>query len=132
MSWLLIVALKNAIIVVPLAVAALAAGRCFRRPALAHVLWVLVLVKLLTPPLVDVPVGWSIDVSPWMAQQSPAEVTSPARSVAQCWSHASCDRDSSSCRWHAARSPVNVRTRTGNRHVRGSGASEGSCAPREW
>ncbi len=78
MSWLLIVGLKNAIIVVPLAVAALAAGRGFRRPALAHVLWMLVLVKLLTPPLVDVPVGWSIDVGPWMTQQSPARVTSPA------------------------------------------------------
>ncbi len=75
MSWLLIVGLKNAIVVVPLAVAALAAGRCFRRPALAHVLWVLVLVKLLTPPLVDVPVGWSLDVSPWLAEQPrPAEL----------------------------------------------------------
>jgi bla regulator protein BlaR1 len=78
MSWLLIALLKNAIIVVPLAAAAFATGRCFRRPALAHVLWVLVLVKLLTPPLVDVPVGWSIDVSPWVAQQSPTDAARPA------------------------------------------------------
>jgi beta-lactamase regulating signal transducer with metallopeptidase domain len=81
MSWLLIIGLKNAVLIVPLALAALAAGRCFRRPALAHVLWVLVLVKLVTPPLVDVPVGWSIDVSPWLAEQSPAQppsVTQPA------------------------------------------------------
>src|SRR6266536_2620515 len=28
-----------------------------RRPAVAHVLWVLVLVKLVTPPLVNVPLG---------------------------------------------------------------------------
>lgn len=71
MSWLLIVGLKNALLVVPLAVAALAAGRCFRRPALAHVLWVLVLVKLLTPPLVNVPVGGSVDLGPWLAEIVP-------------------------------------------------------------
>ena len=71
MSWLLIVGLKNALLVVPLAVAAVAAGRCFRRPALAHVLWVLVLVKLLTPPLVNVPVGWSIDLGPWLTEIVP-------------------------------------------------------------
>jgi beta-lactamase regulating signal transducer with metallopeptidase domain len=72
MSWLLIIGLENAVLAVPLAVAAMAAGRLFRRPALAHVLWALVLVKLLTPPLVDVPVGWSIDVSPWLAEVQPA------------------------------------------------------------
>ena len=76
MSWLLIIGLKNAVLIVPLALAALAAGRCFRRPALAHLLWVLVLVKLVTPPLVDVPVGWSIDVSPWLAEQSPVRPSS--------------------------------------------------------
>src|SRR5688500_6422674 len=37
MSWLLIVGLKNAVLVLPLAVLALAAGRWARRPALAHV-----------------------------------------------------------------------------------------------
>src|SRR5687768_15709816 len=67
MSWLLILGLKNALLVIPLAMAALVVGRLFRRPALAHVLWVLVLVKLVTPPLIDVPVGWSVDVSPWLA-----------------------------------------------------------------
>jgi bla regulator protein blaR1 len=73
MSWLLIALLKNAIIAVPLAVAAFAAGRCFRRPALAHVLWILVLLKLLTPPLVDVPVGFSIDIDSWAAKRLPED-----------------------------------------------------------
>jgi beta-lactamase regulating signal transducer with metallopeptidase domain len=68
MSWLVIACLKNAILAVPLAAAALAIGGCSRRPALAHVLWVLVLVKLITPPLVDVPVGWRVDLAGWLAE----------------------------------------------------------------
>ncbi|HEX5104636.1 MAG TPA: M56 family metallopeptidase [Pirellulaceae bacterium] len=67
MSWLLIVGLKNAILVVPLAGLALGVGRFSKRPALAHALWLIVLVKLLTPPIVDVPVGWRIDIELWLA-----------------------------------------------------------------
>jgi bla regulator protein blaR1 len=69
MSWLLIVGLKNAIFVAPLAFLAFGIGRYSKRPALAHVLWLVVLVKLLTPPLVDVPivpVGW-LDVDSLLA-----------------------------------------------------------------
>jgi beta-lactamase regulating signal transducer with metallopeptidase domain len=67
MSWLLVVVLKNAILVLPLAALALLVGRWWRRPALAHVLWAIVLLKLLTPPLVDVPVGWHLGVESWLA-----------------------------------------------------------------
>jgi beta-lactamase regulating signal transducer with metallopeptidase domain len=67
MSWLLIVCLKNAVLVAPLALLALGLSRWCRRPALAHLVWVLVLVKLLTPPLVDVPVGWRLDVEGWVS-----------------------------------------------------------------
>jgi beta-lactamase regulating signal transducer with metallopeptidase domain len=73
MSWLLIIGLKNAILVAPLAVLALAIGRYSKRPALAHVLWLIVLVKLLTPPLVDVPVGWRINVESLVASSAPAQ-----------------------------------------------------------
>src|SRR5438552_1749586 len=66
MSWLLVPLLKNAILVVPLALIALGAGRWSRRPALAHLLWVLVLIKLVTPPLIDVPLGWRLDVETWL------------------------------------------------------------------
>lgn len=72
MSWLLIIGLKNAILVAPLALLALGIGRYCKRPALAHLLWLIVLVKLLTPPLVDVPVGWRIDVESWLASSAPA------------------------------------------------------------
>src|SRR5947209_13484609 len=39
-----------------LAAVAAAVGRWANRPAVAHVLWLLVLVKLLTPPVVTIPV----------------------------------------------------------------------------
>jgi bla regulator protein BlaR1 len=66
MSWLLVPLLKNAILVLPLALLALAAARWSRRPALAHLLWVLVLIKLVTPPLINVPLGWRLDVETWL------------------------------------------------------------------
>lgn len=80
MSWLLIVALKNAVLVLPLAVCALAAGRWARRPALAHLLWALVLVKLLTPPLVNVPVGWKLDFESLIGNSTdaPADIATAA------------------------------------------------------
>src|SRR5947208_3853729 len=68
MTWLLTVALKNAILVLPLAALALVTARWLRRPALAHVLWAIVLLKLLTPPLVDVPVGWKLNVERWLGR----------------------------------------------------------------
>ena len=80
MSWLVIACLKNAVLALPLVAAALAVGRLSRRPAFAHVLWVLVLVKLVTPPLVDVPLGWKLDLEAWLAE----EVASTSMAVASC------------------------------------------------
>src|SRR5437763_10155045 len=51
MSMLMQVGLANAAVAGALALAALAAGRSCRRPALVHCLWLLVLIKLVTPPL---------------------------------------------------------------------------------
>jgi WD40 repeat protein/beta-lactamase regulating signal transducer with metallopeptidase domain len=51
MSTLLAFGLTNAVCAAFLAALALALGRGSRRPALAHALWVLVLLKLVTPPL---------------------------------------------------------------------------------
>jgi WD40 repeat protein/beta-lactamase regulating signal transducer with metallopeptidase domain len=45
------IGLANALFAGVLALAALLAGRYSRRPALVHALWVLVLIKLVTPPL---------------------------------------------------------------------------------
>ncbi len=78
MNWLLALALKNVVLALPLAGGALATQYWLKRPALAHLLWALVLVKLLTPPLVDVPVGWRIDPQAWFASLS----ARPGQSVA--------------------------------------------------
>jgi beta-lactamase regulating signal transducer with metallopeptidase domain len=59
--------LSNALVATAWAVPVAAVVRLCRRPALAHALWLLVLLKLLTPDLVPVPlprpVGWEAAVS---------------------------------------------------------------------
>lgn len=55
MAFLLDVALANLLVAVLLAAAAALAGLWGRRPALTHALWLLVLLKLITPPLFDCP-----------------------------------------------------------------------------
>jgi beta-lactamase regulating signal transducer with metallopeptidase domain len=59
-DFLLELAWKNAVVAGALALAASAAGRLLRRPALAHGLWLLVLVKLVTPPLWQLAVPWPL------------------------------------------------------------------------
>src|SRR5262249_47526478 len=54
MSWLLHAGLSNAALAAILVVPAWVVSRNFRRPALAHALWLLVLLKLVTPPLIPV------------------------------------------------------------------------------
>lgn len=53
---LLETALSNALVALPLAALAFAASRAAKRPALTHALWLLVLLKLVTPPLFHVSV----------------------------------------------------------------------------
>jgi beta-lactamase regulating signal transducer with metallopeptidase domain len=57
-NTLLQIGVTNAAVATALAVLALAVARLVRRPALSHALWLLVLLKLLTPPLAVIPVGW--------------------------------------------------------------------------
>src|SRR5437763_17211074 len=67
MDSLVDIGLRNALFAVPFAVAALLAGRLVRRPALTHALWLLVLLRLLLPPL------WSVTVAkPAALQDAPA------------------------------------------------------------
>ncbi len=86
MDTLLHAGLSNALAAAVLAVLALLVRWCIRRPALAHALWVLVLVKLVTPPLVAVPVPWPAaeavvlvraEDAPRIAQAAPPEAGSP-------------------------------------------------------
>lgn len=79
MDSLLNAALSNALAAAVLAVLAVAVGRACRRPAVSHALWLLVLLKLLTPPLVDVPVPWP--VAPPAAEPETIVVTAPDEDV---------------------------------------------------
>ncbi len=49
--------LSNACFALALAIVAMVVGAKARRPHLAHLLWLLVFVKLLTPPVVTIPVS---------------------------------------------------------------------------
>ncbi|HTN01753.1 MAG TPA: hypothetical protein VL132_07745, partial [Planctomycetaceae bacterium] len=60
MMSLVCIAAINALTVLPLAGAAAIVGRRAQRPALTHLLWVLVLVKLVTPPLFHLPLELSL------------------------------------------------------------------------
>jgi beta-lactamase regulating signal transducer with metallopeptidase domain len=62
MTTLLQIALVNAVTVVPLALLAGIVGRFARRPALSHIMWVLVLLKFITPPLFNTPVTVEVPV----------------------------------------------------------------------
>src|SRR5437868_7137209 len=75
MSTLLYVGLANAACAALLAVPALLATRFCRRPALVHSLWLLVLIKLVTPPIFRPPVAWLPEPPPPAAR---AEATPPA------------------------------------------------------
>ncbi|HEY7157556.1 MAG TPA: M56 family metallopeptidase [Gemmataceae bacterium] len=73
MEPLLCIALSNAVAATLLAVVVAAVGRLCRRPAVLHALWLLVLLKLLTPPLVPLPLAWL----PAPDHSSPAVETDP-------------------------------------------------------
>ncbi|MDB5305231.1 MAG: antirepressor regulating drug resistance protein, partial [Phycisphaerales bacterium] len=72
MEALLRIGLTNAIAAAVLAALAAGAARVVRRPALTHALWVLVLIKLLTPPI------WTIPMQRWLAPAAPAVPAHPA------------------------------------------------------
>jgi bla regulator protein blaR1 len=63
--------LSNALVATLLAAVVWGIARYARQPALAHVLWVVVLLKLLTPPLVTIPVGWKFDLD-WAVPRLPS------------------------------------------------------------
>jgi beta-lactamase regulating signal transducer with metallopeptidase domain len=79
MSGLLHAGLSNALVAVVLALVAVVVGRTFRRPALTHGLWLLVLLKLVTPPLVGVSIPWpSSPPGPTVLASERTQQTPPA------------------------------------------------------
>ena len=70
-SFLLQFVISNLLLSVPLALIAYAVHRSQRSPTLAHLLWVLVLAKLVTPPIFSVPVVSFPNIS---AQTAPPRI----------------------------------------------------------
>jgi beta-lactamase regulating signal transducer with metallopeptidase domain len=54
-NYVLQMIVSNAAICLGLALIALIVGKTFKRPSITHLIWLLVLVKLLTPPVVNIP-----------------------------------------------------------------------------
>jgi beta-lactamase regulating signal transducer with metallopeptidase domain len=80
METILEVGLGNALAATVLALGAAVVSRLLRRPALSHTLWVLVLLKLVTPPLVPCALPWSSDgESVPAAGESPHATAEPFR-----------------------------------------------------
>jgi beta-lactamase regulating signal transducer with metallopeptidase domain len=85
MDTLLEIGLSNALMAAVLALGVAAVGYFWRRPAVIHCLWMLVLVKLITPPMVYVPVS---QFKSWLpdrggAALAPNGLLDPADSIAR-------------------------------------------------
>jgi beta-lactamase regulating signal transducer with metallopeptidase domain len=81
MDTLIAIGLWNAAASAVLALLAAAVSRLGRRPALAHTLWLLVLLKLVTPPLVPFSLSWpaaeSVGANPPVRAESAAPLEEP-------------------------------------------------------
>src|SRR5437588_843865 len=76
METLLQVGLSNAVMAAVIAVLVAVIARIWRRPAVVHALWILVLLKLITPPLVNIPMSL-----PERVPAPPAEIAHAAAEV---------------------------------------------------
>lgn len=68
MSTLLAILVANTLVAALLAAIAWTVNRFTRSPSLAHFFWVLALLKLVTPPLAPVPVGWTFQPERFFAE----------------------------------------------------------------
>src|SRR3954453_9794100 len=82
MSTLLAFGLATPLAAAVLALPALLISRSRRRPALAHALWLLVLLKLVTPPLFNVNLPWlPAEPEAPQAEAKPAPAPEPERPI---------------------------------------------------
>jgi beta-lactamase regulating signal transducer with metallopeptidase domain len=79
MHWFLQTTISNTLLAAILALVALGISKTFRRPALAHALWLLVLLKLITPPLWNIP----LKLIPADSPQPPTNRTAPLLPAAE-------------------------------------------------
>src|SRR5689334_16166597 len=94
MTTLFEIGVTNALLATVLAVVVWCITRFWRQPAIAQLLWVLVLVKLVTPPMVAIP--WHIEFPFATAAQTAAGSTDPANAMRMNESAAAGSRDARS------------------------------------
>jgi beta-lactamase regulating signal transducer with metallopeptidase domain len=75
MQAFLVLGLSNAVMATALAILACLAGVFFRRPALRHTLWLLVLLKLVTPPLLTMPLEIASQPTPAKPSERGQEIS---------------------------------------------------------
>src|SRR5687768_9875470 len=84
MDTVLHAGLSNALVAAAMALLILPLARLLRRPALTHALCVLILVKLVTPPLWRVPVVWATPAPTRTSTSAPtATATGAATATAE-------------------------------------------------
>ncbi len=83
MESLVQIGLSNAVVALVLAAIAALVGALVRKPALTHGLWLLVLIKLVTPPLFLIPIGWSEPASEPEVEAQLARAIAEAEAAAQ-------------------------------------------------
>ena len=71
MYSLIEIGIVNALTAAALALVLLLVGRYVRRPAVLHAMWILVLLKLVTPPLVEIPFGLRVENIASLVQGEP-------------------------------------------------------------
>ena len=81
MQRLLEMSLTNAMLASILALAVVVLSKLARRPALSHTLWVLVLLKLVTPPFVGIPIRWPSGLEEPVAGQTTGQPNEAMRKV---------------------------------------------------
>src|SRR5688572_17242024 len=63
MTSLMQIAMANAVVAVPLAALVWGISRMVRRPAFTHAVWIVVLLKFITPPFFELPFSVSIPLA---------------------------------------------------------------------
>src|SRR5437588_10989545 len=85
MNTLLQMGLSNALMATILAVLAAGIGRLYHRPALIHGLWLLVLLKLITPSFILYPIPWLGGPGSSANARSAADGTERRVAMASAW-----------------------------------------------
>ncbi len=69
----------NTLMALLIGLVALAVDRIGKRPAIAHLLWLLAMIKLVAPPIAKIPITWNPSLLNWMSARSIADTADAHR-----------------------------------------------------